>query len=104
MDFIDVLKEEYRAVVGYDLYSNADQPNEAILDYKIEELFNPWDIKMERTVFSRDITLRVKGTKAPIAKFINKISERKELETDISENLANFLKDVIVYEYVKKYA
>lgn len=102
MDFINVLKEEYRAVVGYDLYSNADQPNEAILDYKIEELFNPYDIKLERIFFSKDLYLRLKGTKAPIARFVHKTTEKREHETEISEALAEFLKDVIVYSYITK--
>lgn len=102
MQFIDVLKDEYRAVIGYDLYSDADQSNEAILNYKIEELFNPYDIKLERVFFSRDLYLRIKGTKAPIARFVHKATEKREHETKISEALAEFLKDVIVYSYITK--
>ena len=102
MDFVDVLRDEFKGVVGYDLYSDTDSPNESILDYKIEELFNPWDIIIERVIFSKDLYLRIKGTKAPIARFVHKLSDTTKLETDISKSLADFLKDVISYNYIRK--
>lgn len=105
MKFVDVLRDEYKGVVGYDLdqqEKGIDKPSEAVLMYKPEELFEPYQLTISRTACNRDITLRIKGSKTPIVKFIHKTSEDTKLLSPISNELAELLKDTISYSYICK--
>lgn len=105
MEFVDVLRDEYKGVVGYDLdqqEKGVDEPDEAVLIYKPEELFEPYQLVVYRTVYNRDITLRIKGSKTPIVKFVHKTSEDTELLSPISNELAGLLRDTISYSYICK--